>query len=155
MKIYLLAAGTRMPVWVVDSYREYTKRLPRGLLRLVEIPVAKRTSGGSPERARDKEGERMLAAAPTRGRIITMDVAGKSWSTEQVAARLARWMQQRDDIALMIGGPDGLSPSCVHRADESWSLSPLTLPHGLARVVVAEQLYRAWSILQGTPYHRG
>ncbi len=154
MKIHLLAAGTRMPAWVVEAYDEYAKRLPKGFLRLVEIPVTKRTAGGL-ERARDKEGERMLSGAPPRGRIITLEVVGNSWSTEQVATRLAHWMQHGDDIALMIGGPDGLAPACLRSSHESWSLSPLTLPHGLARVVVVEQLYRAWSILHASPYHRG
>ena len=155
MKIYLLAAGTRMPVWVTQGYQEYAKRLPKGFLRLIEIPVGKRAAGGNVERARDKEGDKMLTAVPVRGRIIAMDVTGKSWSTDQAAARLKHWMRQGDDIALLVGGPDGLAASCVDRSHESWSLSPLTLPHGLARVVLAEQLYRAWSILQGAPYHRG
>ena len=153
--MYLLAAGTRMPMWVTQGYEEYAKRLPKGWLRLIEVPVAKRAVGGNVERTREKEGQKMLAAVPARGRIIAMDVTGKSWSTDQVAARLEHWMRQGDDIALLIGGPDGLAASCVNRSHERWSLSPLTLPHGLARVVLAEQLYRAWSILQGAPYHRG
>ena len=153
MKIHLLAAGTRMPAWVVKAYDEYAKRLPKGMLRLIEVPVTKRT-GGDLARALDKEGERMLAAAPARARNIALEVAGKSWSTEQVAARLAEWRQRGDDIGLMIGGPDGLAPACQRHCHETWSLSPLTLPHGLARVVVVEQLYRAWSILERTPYHR-
>ena len=154
MKIHLLAAGTRMPTWVVQAYNEYAKRLPRGMLELTEIPLPRRIRGGL-SRVLDKEGARMLAATPARGRNIALEVTGKSWNTVQVAQRLADWRQRGEDVTIMIGGPDGLSPECRQRCQETWSLSPLTLPHGLARVVVTEQLYRAWSILQRTPYHRG
>lgn len=121
---------------------------------MVEIPLAKR-SAADPMRALAKEGERMLAAIPAHGRCIALEVGGKSWSTEQVATKLADWRQHGDDIVLMIGGPDGLARAVRSRCHESWSLSALTFPHALARVVVVEQLYRAWSILQKTPYHRG
>ena len=142
-----------MPGWIADGYAEYAKRLPRGMLHLLEIPITKRT-GGDLERARDKEGQRMLAAVPPHARIIALEIGGKSWNTEQVAARLGHWMQEGEDIALLIGGPDGLACECIKRAHEHWSLSPLTLPHGLVRVVLAEQIYRAWSILKRSPYHR-
>lgn len=154
MKIHLLAAGTRMPGWVVQAYTDYAKRLPKGMLELTEISLTRRTRGDL-SRALYQEGQRMLDAAPPRGRHIALAVKGKSWNTMQVARQLAHWRQNGEDVAIMIGGPDGLSPECLRKCRESWSLSPLTLPHGLARVVVTEQLYRAWSILQRTPYHRG
>ena len=153
MKIHLLAAGTRMPGWIVEGFDDYARRLPKGMLRLVEIPITKRTGGGV-VRARDKEGERMLAAAPNRGRFIGLEISGDPWDTETLAAKLGDWRREGEDIVLMIGGPDGLAGACMAKAHERWSLSPLTLPHGLARVVLAEQLYRAWSILERAPYHR-
>jgi 23S rRNA (pseudouridine1915-N3)-methyltransferase len=155
VRIHLIAVGTRMPTWVVDAYREYAKRLPRECtLQLVEIPLSKRRKSLTPEQAADEEGQQMLAALPKDCTVIALDVRGKSWSTEELAVRLQDWLGSGRDVALLVGGPDGLSAACLARADLKWSLSSLTYPHSLVRVVLAEQLYRAWTINTGHPYHR-
>lgn len=154
MKLRLIAAGTRMPDWVNAGYAEYARRLPRECrLELTEIPVARRDNGPV-RRAIAAEGERMLAALPAGAAVITLDANGAAWSTEALAERLRNWFADGRDRAFLIGGPDGLAPAVRERAEASWSLSPLTLPHGLARVVAAEALYRAWSVIAGHPYHR-
>lgn len=156
MRIHLLSVGRRMPDWVGAAYREYAKRLPVECgLHLVEIDPGHRGKGAHYEVARREEGERMLAALPKAVRVIALDVRGRAWSTEQLAGELADWMAGGRDLALLVGGPEGLADPCLRRADALWSLSPLTFPHPLVRVILAEQLYRAWSILRGHPYHRG
>jgi 23S rRNA (pseudouridine1915-N3)-methyltransferase len=155
VRIHLLAVGTRMPAWVVDAYREYAKRLPRECaLRLVEIPLSKRRKSLSSSQAAEEEGQHLLASLPKDCTVIALDVRGNSWSTEELAVRLQDWLGSGRDVALLIGGPDGLSADCLKRADLKWSLSALTYPHSLVRVVLAEQLYRAWTINTGHPYHR-
>lgn len=155
MQIHLLAVGTRMPDWVTQGYEEFAKRLPPECrLRLVEIPAGKRGKGADLNRLIKEEGERMLAAIPKGARVIALDVQGDAWATAQLAQRLDEWRHDGRDIALLVGGPDGLAPPCLERAAERWSLSKLTFPHPLVRIVIAEQLYRAWSILQNHPYHR-
>ena len=154
MLMRLLAAGTRMPAWVDAGVADYAWRL-RGdyRLELVEIELGRRGSG-DPTRAVEAEGERMLAAAGPRAAVVALQVGGKALSTEQ----LARWLEERsrlgEPLAFCIGGPDGLARAVDQKASLRWSLSPLTLPHGLARVVVAEALYRAVSVIKGLPYHR-
>ena len=156
MRIKLLSVGRRMPGWIDTGFREYAKRLPpECALDLLEIEPGHRGKGADAQLARRREGERMLANLPKGTRVIALDVRGRSWSTEQLAQQLAGWMADGRDLALLVGGPEGLAGSCVERAEQLWSLSPLTFPHPLARVILAEQLYRAWSILQGHPYHRG
>jgi 23S rRNA (pseudouridine1915-N3)-methyltransferase len=156
MQIHLIAVGTRMPAWVMSGYGEYVRRMPHECnLRLVEIPLSKRRKTQSALKNRQEEGKAMLAALPEQATVVALDVRGKAWSTETLAARLQDWLQAGRDIALLVGGPDGLAEECVARADMRWSLSPLTLPHALVRVLLAEQLYRAWSVIQGHPYHRG
>src|SRR5580693_149985 len=155
MKCRLIAAGTRLPDWVNTGFREYQKRLRTPLsLELHEIPVAPRRPGENAGRAMLREGSEMLAALGKDEVVVALEIAGKSMSTEQLSAWLAERMRDGRPLALLIGGPDGLSTPCIDRADQSWSLSPLTLPHALARVVVAEQIYRAMSLLAGHPYHR-
>jgi 23S rRNA (pseudouridine1915-N3)-methyltransferase len=155
MRIYLVAVGTRMPSWVTTGYTEYARRLPRECsLQLVEIPVSKRRKSLPAARAMQEEGRLMLAALPADCLVIALDVTGRHWSTEVLAEHLQDWMAGGRDVALLIGGPDGLAPDCLARADLSWSLSALTYPHALVRIIVAEQLYRAWSIRAGHPYHR-
>lgn len=155
MKIRLVAAGTRMPEWVDAGFKDYAKRMPRECrLELVEIQLARQRRSGDIARAVRDEGERMLAAAERSAMAIALDVKGKALDTPQLARRLQDWMQDGRNVDLFVGGPDGLAPECLERATMRWSLSPLTLPHGLVRVVVAEQLYRALSILKGHPYHR-
>lgn len=154
MLMRLLAAGTRMPAWVDAGVADYAGRL-RGdyRLELVEIDLGRRGSGDA-SRAVEVEGERMLAAAGPKSAIVALQVGGRALSTEQ----LARWLEDRarlaEPLAFCIGGPDGLAPAVDQRACLRWSLSPLTLPHGLARVVAAEALYRAVSVIKGLPYHR-
>jgi 23S rRNA (pseudouridine1915-N3)-methyltransferase len=144
-----------MPDWVQTGFEEYAKRLPpECALKLVEIPAEKRGKSTTVDQLRAREAARIIAALPKGAHIIALEVDGKSWSTEQLSAQLKRWMQNGNDVALLVGGPDGLDESCRARANEQWSLSPLTLPHPLVRVVLAEQLYRAWSVLAGHPYHR-
>jgi 23S rRNA (pseudouridine1915-N3)-methyltransferase len=155
MKCRLIAAGTRLPDWVNAGFHEYQKRLRSPLvLELHEIPVATRRAGENPARAIQREGEHMLAALGRDDYVVALEIAAKAMSTEQLSAWLAERMRGGRSLALLIGGPDGLSAQCRERADQSWSLSPLTLPHALVRVVVAEQLYRAMSLLAGHPYHR-
>ena len=155
VRIHLLAVGTRMPVWVVAAYQEYAKRLPREcMLQLVEIPLGKRHKSRGAAQAAAEEGQRLLALLPKDCTVIALDVRGSSWSTETLAVRLQDWLASGRDVALLVGGPDGLSEACLKRADLKWSLSALTYPHALVRVVLAEQLYRAWTITTGHPYHR-
>jgi 23S rRNA (pseudouridine1915-N3)-methyltransferase len=156
VKCKLIAAGTRLPDWVNQGFREYQKRLRTPLkLELTEIPVATRRAGENPQRAIAREGETMLAALGRDDYVVALEVSGKSMSTEQVGAWLAERLRDARPLALLIGGPDGLADACRARADQTWSLSSLTLPHALVRVVLAEQLYRAMSLLAGHPYHRG
>ena len=155
MKIHLLAVGVRMPDWVKAGYAEYAGRLPRECsLNLVEISAGKRGGHADIARLVRAEGERLLAAVPSGSRIIALDERGREWSTVELAERLAGWLQEGRDLSLLVGGPDGLDAVCRQRAEQLWSLSRLTLPHPLVRVVVAEQLYRAWSLLNHHPYHR-
>ena len=155
MNIYLISVGNRMPRWVVEGYEEYAKRLPSECaLKLIEIAPGHRGKNADTERTLRDEGERMLKAVPKGCRIVALDVLGKAWSTEQLSARLEQWMADGPDLALLVGGPEGLSRGCLDAAGQRWSLSPLTMPHPLVRVVVAEQLYRAWSLMRNHPYHR-
>ena len=155
MRIHLIAIGTRMPAWVSQGFQDYAKRLPRECaLQLVEIPLSKRRKSLTSEQAAVEEGQQLLAALPKDCTVIALDVRGKSWSTEELAVRLQDWLGSGRDVALLIGGPDGLSADCLERASLKWSLSALTYPHPLVRVILAEQLYRAWTITTGHPYHR-
>ncbi len=155
MRIYLIAVGTRMPAWVTQGFEEYARRLPADCaLQLVEIAAGKRGKNADIARITRDEGERTLAAIPKGARVVALDVKGRSWSTGQLSQQLDGWRHKGRDIALLVGGPEGLAAECLARAEQCWSLSPLTLPHPLVRIVVAEQLYRAWSILNGHPYHR-
>lgn len=155
MKIRLIAVGTKMPGWVTEGFNEYVKRLPHEFsLELVEIPLGHRGKGADLARAKRQEGELVLAAIPKGDRIIALEVGGRNWSTEQLAEQAEQWRMSGQNVCLLVGGPDGLSPECVAVADQKWSLSGLTLPHPLVRILLAEQLYRAWSILQGHPYHK-
>lgn len=156
MRIHLLAIGTKMPGWVNTGTDEYASRMPPQCQLLIrEITAEKRTKNSDLQRIRQTEGEKLLAAIPDGSLVITLDVKGKPWSTEQLAQQLDSWMMSGRDVSLLVGGPEGLSPACLQRAEQSWSLSPLTFPHPLVRIVVAEQLFRAWSILTNHPYHRG
>jgi 23S rRNA (pseudouridine1915-N3)-methyltransferase len=155
MKCRLIAAGTRLPDWVNAGFLEYQKRLRAPLvLELEEVAVAARRAGENPRRAIAREGVDMLAALGPKDHVVALEVAAPQRSTEAVSAWLAERLRAAKPLVLLIGGPDGLAPECIERADESWSLSQLTLPHALVRIVVAEQLYRGMSLLAGHPYHR-
>lgn len=155
MHIRLIAAGTRMPGWVRDGYTHYARRLPRAWrFELVEIPLGRRGKSIPPETARREEGQKMLAALNPADRVICLDLAGKSVDSARLAGWLTDWQTDGRNVALLIGGPEGLDPECLTRAERRWSLSALTLPHGLVRVVVAEALYRAASLNDNHPYHR-
>lgn len=155
MQIHLIAIGDRMPAWVETGYDEYARRLPRECrLVLREIPAGKRTKGADLKRLIEQEGARQLAAIPAGSRVVALDRTGRQMDTEQLAVELKKRLASGQDLALLVGGPEGLAPECLKRADDRWSLSLLTLAHPVVRVVLAEQLYRAWSILNNLPYHR-
>lgn len=155
MQIAVISASGKQPGWVQSGFDTYAKRL-RGscTLTLTEIALAKRGKTVALPRVLEQEGKRMLAALPKGAHVVALDESGRAWSTTELADRLKSWLQGGRPVALLIGGPDGIAADCFERADERWSLSPLTLPHGLARVVAAEALYRAWSLLERHPYHR-
>jgi 23S rRNA (pseudouridine1915-N3)-methyltransferase len=155
MRVSVIAVGTRMPAWVEQGVREYSQRMPREFnLQWREIPLARRAGGGGADQQRAREGEQMLRAIPAGDRVIALDVGGRSLSTGQLAQQLERWQMSGDSYSLLIGGPEGLAPACLERAGERWSLSALTLPHPLVRIILVEQLYRAWTITVNHPYHR-
>jgi 23S rRNA (pseudouridine1915-N3)-methyltransferase len=144
-----------MPAWVDQAVQDYGVRMPRELkLQWREIPLARRGKDNNTEALCRREGEQILKAIPAGDQVIALDVRGTSWSTEQLAKKLGDWQMSGDNYSLLIGGPDGLSPQCLARATQRWSLSNLTLPHPLVRVLLAEQLYRAWTITVNHPYHR-
>lgn len=151
----LIAIGSRQPAWVNAGFEDYARRFPPECrLELTELPSGSRGKGQDSSRALTFEGKRMLRTLPADGWVVALDERGRPWTSRELADRLAAWMALGQDVMFLIGGPDGLAPSCKNRAAELWSLSALTLPHGLARVVVAEALYRAHSLLRGHPYHR-
>jgi 23S rRNA (pseudouridine1915-N3)-methyltransferase len=155
MRIRLLAVGRRMPAWVETAYANYARRLPRECrLELTEIAPGNRKAG-KPDRAIAEEDRRICDSLDRDLDVLALAVDGKPWSTEQLAAQMRDWLADGRDRALLVGGPDGLGPASLARANRRWSLSRLTLPHPLVRVILAEQLFRAHSILTGHPYHRG
>lgn len=155
MIIHLLAVGTKMPDWVEQGFTEYTKRMPpESKIKLVEISAGKRSKNSDIKRLTQQEGEKTIAAIPKNAKVVALDVLGKACSTEQLAQELKSWQGSGQDIALLIGGPEGLADDCLNLAQQKISLSNLTLPHPLVRIVIAEQLYRASTILKGHPYHK-
>ena len=154
MRLRILAVGARQPAWVDTATQDYLRRIrPPWRLELVALEAPTRGARGAADAVR-REGERVLAALRERERVVLLDETGKTLSTRELAARLEASATAAPDVALLIGGPDGHAPAVRERAAESWSLSKLTLPHGLARVMLVEQLYRAQSLLLGHPYHR-
>jgi 23S rRNA (pseudouridine1915-N3)-methyltransferase len=144
-----------MPGWVNTAFNEYAGRLRAPMqLKLTEIPMTRRGKGVDTGRAKAEEGKRSLQAVPDSANVIALDERGRSWSTRDLAQQMRQWQQDGDPVALMVGGPDGLAPAVLERARSRWSLSALTLPHAMVRVVVAEQIYRASSLLNNHPYHR-
>jgi 23S rRNA (pseudouridine1915-N3)-methyltransferase len=155
VRIHLIAVGQRMPDWVEAGYREFAKRLSGECrLELVELAPGKRGKGMDLARAMRDEAKRMLEAIPKGALVIALDQGGREWDTPELSRQLEEWLQSGRDVALLVGGPEGLGEECLAQAERKWSLSRLTLPHPMVRVVVAEQLYRAWSILKHHPYHR-
>ncbi|MBS0383030.1 MAG: 23S rRNA (pseudouridine(1915)-N(3))-methyltransferase RlmH [Proteobacteria bacterium] len=155
MHAKLIAVGERMPGWVAEGFAEYAKRLSRELpLELVEIKPGARGKGRDDARAIADEGASLLSAVPRGAHVVALDGRGTVWSSEQLATQLSAWRMAGCDLAFLIGGPDGHARDVLQHADQRWSLGPLTLPHMLVRLLVAEQLYRAVSIVNGHPYHR-
>ncbi len=154
MIIRLLAVGTRMPAWVETGYLEYTKRLPKNFqLKLEEIPAEKRRNV-SADTARRGEAERILARVGLTDTLVVLDETGTGLSTVDFAKKLSTWQEAGAQVVLLVGGADGLDERCLQRANLVLNLSPFTLPHALVRVLLAEQVYRAWSLLNHHPYHR-
>lgn len=155
MRTQLIAVGTRMPAWVTAGFNEFNQRLPREFyLNLVEIIPVARTKSMTKLKALAEETRRLRTATPEDTFVIALDEHGKQFDSAAFADKLATWSRHGQDLAFIIGGADGLDADLKQKADLLWSLSPLTLPHALVRVIVAEQIYRAWTILQGHPYHR-
>lgn len=155
MKLLLVAVGTRMPGWVDAGFNEFAKRMPREMpLELVEIKAEPRTTGKTVEAMQAAEAARIEAALPARCRRVILDEHGRDLTTTALATRLEGWRESGEDIALIIGGPDGLADSIKRSAHETMRLSSLTLPHALIRPLLAEALYRAWSVTRNHPYHR-
>jgi len=155
MQFVVTAIGQRMPGWVQDAWSEYARRFPKPFsLDLREIPLQKRGRNADVDRYREAEGEALLAAAPSGFRIIALDERGNQSTTLELSAQMENWMREERGACFLVGGPDGLSRECRLQAHQVWSLSRLTLPHPMVRVILAEQLYRAWSITQNHPYHR-
>jgi 23S rRNA (pseudouridine1915-N3)-methyltransferase len=155
MRIKLIAIGTKMPKWIAEGFADYSKRLPKDfVLELVELPMAPRGKNTDIVKAIRREGDSMLDAIAESDWVIALEVLGKEWSTQDLAAQAQSWRMQGNNVCLLVGGPDGLDPRCVARANQSWSLSKLTLPHPLVRVMLAEQIYRAWTLMNNHPYHR-
>lgn len=155
MKIRILAVGHKMPAWIEAGYQEYARRMPpEAALELLEIKPEKRAAGASTARIQKLEGDRILAALPTQALLVSLDEHGRQPSTEELSALLARWMREGAQPCFVIGGADGLDASVKSRSDMLLGLSRMTLPHGLVRVLLAEQLYRAVTLLKGHPYHR-
>lgn len=153
MRISLISIGQKPPAWVSEGFEEYARRLPPHLsLQLQELPLGNRKADAA--KVMREEAERVLDTIPKGDRVVLLDEHGKQHRTRDLAKRLDVWQQDGRDVSLVIGGPDGHGEAVRQAADETWSLSPLTFPHMLVRILVAEQLYRAWSILQNHPYHR-
>ena len=155
MRISIIAVGTRMPTWISEGVQEYTRRMPSELKLLWrEIPLSRRGKDISVQKVCEAEGKQILKSIPAGDKVIALDVEGRRLSTVKLAQQLESWQMSGDNYSIVIGGPDGLSSACLERADQRWSLSDLTLPHPLVRVLLAEQLYRAWTITVNHPYHR-
>jgi 23S rRNA (pseudouridine1915-N3)-methyltransferase len=155
MKFLIFAVGNKMPEWVEAGFKEYARRMPHeAAIELLELKPEKRGGGKKVEQLLDAEGARILAALPPKCRIVAMDERGRQWTTAKLADSITGWMRNGGDTAFIVGGADGLDASIKNLADEVLALSALTLPHGLVRILLAEQLYRAVSLIKRHPYHR-
>ena len=155
MKLLIVAVGTRMPAWVAAGFDDYAKRMPReAAMELVEVKAEPRTTGKTVPAMMAAEAARIEAALPARCRRVMLDEHGRDTTTHKLADRLRHWLGAGEDVAFIIGGPDGLDPALKASAHETLRLSSLTLPHALVRPLLAEALYRAWSVTRNHPYHR-
>jgi len=155
MVIHFITVGQKMPKWVQDGYAEYAKRLPKSCaLNLIELPMAQRGKTGSADKYKAEEAKKILAAIPKGSQLIILDEHGQQVTTKGLADKLEEWLGSGQDIALVVGGPDGLEQSLIQQAKWKWGLSKLTMPHPMVRILVAEQIYRAYSVIQNHPYHR-
>lgn len=155
MQLEIVAVGKKMPGWVDEAFADYQRRFPRNLqVKLKALEASRRTATVNQQRGRQVESDLLISAVAPGSRVVCLDEGGKSWSTAQVSNQLADWMQDGRSVSLLIGGADGMTEQCLQQADQRWSLSPLTLPHPMVRVILIEQLYRGWSMLQNMPYHR-
>ncbi len=155
MQIDLIAVGKKMPTWIESGFKEYAKRLPKNInFKLIEITPATRSKNNNADNYKQKEQEKIEAALSPKSIIIALDERGKSINSQQLANQLQIWNDDNQYISLIIGGADGLDESLKKKANQLWSLSAMTLPHGLVRVMIVEQIYRAWTITQNHPYHR-
>jgi 23S rRNA (pseudouridine1915-N3)-methyltransferase len=155
MKFLIFAVGNKMPKWVEAGFEEYARRMPHeATIELMEIKPEKRGEGKKVEQLLVAEAARILAALPSKCRIVAMDERGRQWTTAKLADSITGWMRNGGDTAFLVGGADGLDANIKNLADEVLALSAMTLPHGLARIMLAEQLYRAVSLINGHPYHR-
>lgn len=155
MRIYLIAVGTKMPTWVSNGYAEFSKRMPATLpLELTEVVAAKRHKTAVMAKNIHQEGQRIQSAIPKNSILIVLDEKGQSLSSLALAEKMQDWMGTGQNVSIVIGGADGIAELIKQQANEIWSLSSFTLPHAVVRIVIAEQIYRAWTILQHSPYHR-
>ena len=155
LKITVIAVGNKMPSWVMEGSNDYAKRFNDGIqLKLIEIPLIRRSKTSDLARIMEKEAALMQEAIPSGSRLIALDIAGKSFSSDELALKINQLQQINSHFCFLIGGPEGLSKETLHRCDERWSLSKLTLPHPLVRIMLLETLYRAWSIINNHPYHK-
>ncbi|MGV6850902.1 MAG: 23S rRNA (pseudouridine(1915)-N(3))-methyltransferase RlmH [bacterium] len=155
MDIHLISVGQKMPKWVDQGYQEYARRLTGQVkLKLNEIPMPTRHKGSSVDKLIVEEGQKIIQACPANAIRIVLDERGKNWSTTQLSQQMDEWLHSGQSVALLVGGPDGHSQEVKQSANQLWSLSNLVFPHPLVRILLAEQIYRAWSLLQGHPYHR-
>jgi 23S rRNA (pseudouridine1915-N3)-methyltransferase len=153
--IRLIAVGDRQPGWVDDAFKIYSARFPREWqFQVDQIATSRRSKNNKSQQAKEAEGEQILARVRRTEQVILLDERGKQMRSQELARKLGDWQSDGRDLCFVIGGPDGVADACRKRADSCWSLSQLTLPHGLARVLFAEQLYRAYSMQSGHPYHR-
>lgn len=156
MKLHILAVGERMPRWVNEACVDYQHRFPRHCsLSIRPLAAPRRRKDSDVSKLKEKEFEALSAARPNGARIVALEETGSAWTSNELAQRLSNWMHPEKHVVFLIGGADGLAPAALEAACDQWSLSRLTLPHALARVIVAEQLYRAMSIVTGHPYHCG
>jgi len=155
MVIHFITVGQKMPKWVQEGYAEYAKRLPKSCsIKLVELPMAQRGKTGSADKYKAEEAKKILAAIPKGSQLIVLDEHGQQVTTKGLAEKLEDWLASGQDIALVVGGPDGLEQSLIQQAKWKWGLSKLTMPHPMVRILVAEQIYRAYSVINNHPYHR-